>query len=65
VFTAAALASLAQPALLNGVAGFVVVRDGAPISITALSVADGRVVEMNILADPERPANLDLSDFGV
>jgi hypothetical protein len=29
------------------------------------SVADRRVVEMDILADPERLANLDLPDFGV
>ncbi len=63
-FTYAPEASLAQPALVNGVAGFVVARDGAPSAVAALSVADGRVVEMDILADPERLANLDLSDFG-
>jgi RNA polymerase sigma factor (sigma-70 family) len=57
-------AAFAQPALINGVAGFVVVRDGAPVSVAALSVVDGRVVELDILADPERLANLDLSDFG-
>jgi RNA polymerase sigma factor (sigma-70 family) len=59
----AALASLAQPALVNGVAGFVVARDGAPIAVAAVSVTDGRVVEMDILADSERLAKLDLSDF--
>jgi RNA polymerase sigma-70 factor (ECF subfamily) len=58
-------AAFAQPALVNGVAGFVVVQDGAPISVAALSVVDGRVVELDILADPERLANLDLSEFGV
>jgi RNA polymerase sigma-70 factor (ECF subfamily) len=64
-FTYAPEASLAQPALVNGVAGFVVVSsDGAPISVAALSVADGRVVALDILTDRERLANLDLSDFG-
>jgi RNA polymerase sigma factor (sigma-70 family) len=58
-------ASLAQPALVNGVAGFVGVRDGVPFAVAALSVAGGRIVEMDILTDPERLANLDLSDFGV
>ena len=57
------LARFAQPAVVNGVAGFVVARDGAPIAVAALSVADGKVVEMDILADPERLAKLDLSDF--
>jgi RNA polymerase sigma factor (sigma-70 family) len=63
-FTNAPLASLAQPALVNGVAGFVVAQDGAPVAVAALSVADGRVVQMDILADPERLAKLDLSEFG-
>ena len=63
-FTNAPLASLARPALVNGVAGFVVARDGAPIAVAALTVADGRIVELDILTDPERLANLDLSDFG-
>jgi len=64
-FANAPLASFAQPAVVNGVAGFVVARDGAPFAVAALTVADGKVVEMDILADPERLANLDLSDFGV
>lgn len=64
-FTCAPEASLAQPALVNGVAGFVVVsRDGAPISVAALSVAGGKVVALDILTDRERLAKLDLSDFG-
>jgi RNA polymerase sigma-70 factor (ECF subfamily) len=62
--TNAALAPFAQPALVNGVAGFVVARNGAPISVAALTVADGRIVEIDIVADPKRLAKLDLSDFG-
>jgi RNA polymerase sigma factor (sigma-70 family) len=57
-FTNAPLASLAQPALVSGVAGFVVVRDGAPISVAALTVADGRIVRMDVLTDPERLTGL-------
>lgn len=64
-FANASRAPFALPALVNGVAGFVVARDGAPISVAAFSVADGRIVQLDILADPERLANLDLSDFGV
>jgi RNA polymerase sigma-70 factor (ECF subfamily) len=64
-FANAPLAAFAQPAVVNGVAGFVVARDGAPIAVAALTVANGRVVEMDILADPERLANVDLSDFGI
>jgi RNA polymerase sigma factor (sigma-70 family) len=60
---ASPLARLAQPAVVNGVAGFVVTRDGAPVSVAALTVVDGKVVELDVLADPERLARLDLSDF--
>jgi RNA polymerase sigma-70 factor (ECF subfamily) len=64
-FANAARAAFAQPALVNGVAGFVVARDGAPIAVAAFSVAGGRVVQLDILGDPERLAKLDLSDFGL
>jgi RNA polymerase sigma-70 factor (ECF subfamily) len=63
-FSSAPLAAIAEPALVNGTAGFVVTKGGAPIAVAAFSVADGRVVELDILADPERLATLDLSHFG-
>lgn len=63
-FTNAPLAVLAQPVLVNGIAGFVVASDEAPLAVAALSVANGRVVQMDILADPERLAKLDLADHG-
>jgi RNA polymerase sigma factor (sigma-70 family) len=59
----AALAAYAQPAVVNGVAGFVVIRDGAPTSVAAFTVVDGKIAAMDILADPERLASLDLSEF--
>jgi RNA polymerase sigma-70 factor (ECF subfamily) len=63
--THAARARFAQPALVNGVAGFVVTGDGAPTVVAAFTVSGGRIVEMDFLADPERVAALDLSDFAV
>jgi RNA polymerase sigma factor (sigma-70 family) len=48
-------------ALVNGAAGFVALRDGKPFSVAALTVKGGRIVEMDILADRERIARLDLA----
>jgi RNA polymerase sigma factor (sigma-70 family) len=50
-----------RPALVNGVVGTVTMRDGRPFSVGALTVRGGRIVEMDILADPERLGRLDLS----
>jgi len=50
-----------HPALINGAVGAVAMRDGQPFSIGALTVRDGRIVEMDFLADPERLAQLDLT----
>jgi RNA polymerase sigma-70 factor (ECF subfamily) len=47
-------------ALVNGVAGAVTFLDGEIFSIGALTVRGGRVVEMDILADPQRLADVDL-----
>jgi len=59
------LAEFARPAIVNGGPGGVVVQDGVALSVVALTVADGRIVAMDILADPRRLARLDLSQFGV
>jgi RNA polymerase sigma factor (sigma-70 family) len=59
------LAEFARPAVVNGGPGGVVVQDGVAVSVVALTVADGRIVAMDILADPQRLALLDLSEFGV
>ena len=48
-------------ALVNGAAGVVAVRDGQPFSVLGFTVAGGRIVEIDILADPERLARLDLT----
>jgi RNA polymerase sigma-70 factor (ECF subfamily) len=50
--------------LINGALGFITTLDGAPFSIGALTVRNGRIVELDFIADPERLAKLDLSVIG-
>jgi RNA polymerase sigma factor (sigma-70 family) len=48
-------------ALVNGVPGLVSRRDGRPFSVAAVTIRGGRIVEIDILADPERLAQIDLA----
>jgi RNA polymerase sigma-70 factor (ECF subfamily) len=48
-------------ALINGAAGIVSIRDGQPFSVGAITVRGGKIVEIDILADPERLRRMDLS----
>ncbi len=48
-------------ALINGALGAVMTRDGRPFSVGAITVRDGKIVELDFLADPERIAGLDLT----
>jgi len=51
-----------QLVLVNGSLGFVSRRpDGRVFSVIGFTIAGGKVVEMDILADPERLSRLDLS----
>ena len=50
-----------RPALINGVVGAVSLRDGKPFSIGAVTVRNGKIVEMDFFADPERLARIDLT----
>lgn len=54
---------LRVPVLVNGTAGLVCKLEGKPFSVMAFTVRDGRIVEIDILADPERIARLDPSMF--
>ncbi|HEY3003589.1 MAG TPA: hypothetical protein VGJ44_14680, partial [Kribbellaceae bacterium] len=56
-----AAGAVIRPALVNGVAGLVAFRDGKPFSVLAFTVTDGRIAAIDILADPDRLARLDLS----
>lgn len=57
----APLGRFARPVLVNGGPGFLVARDGEPLALMAVTVHDGRITEMDVLADPDRLARLDLS----
>jgi len=47
--------------LVNGIPGVVAIRNGKPFSVGAFTVEDGKIVESDFLADPERVARLDLT----
>src|SRR6266545_3035805 len=55
------LGLVVQPALINGAAGAVTTRDGQPFSVVGVTVRDGKIAEIDILADPERLRRLDLT----
>ena len=58
----ARLAPLARPALVNGAAGFVVAREGRPPrGVAGFTVSHGKIVEIDLLVDPERLRELDLT----
>lgn len=50
-------------ALINGAAGFVAFLHGRPFSIAAITIKNGKIVEIDFLADPERIAHLDLAEL--
>jgi Sigma-70, region 4 len=50
-----------QRALINGAAGMVTFLNGKPFSVAALTITNGKIVELDFLSDPERIAQLDLS----
>ncbi|AQZ69027.1 putative RNA polymerase sigma factor [[Actinomadura] parvosata subsp. kistnae] len=53
------MAPFAHPVLVNGVAGALNVVDGKTVAVGAFTIADGRIVSIDILADPARVAGLD------
>jgi RNA polymerase sigma factor (sigma-70 family) len=57
----ARLSPFVRPALVNGAAGVVVAPAGRAVSVMGFTVAGGKIVAIDALADPERLAELDLS----
>jgi RNA polymerase sigma factor (sigma-70 family) len=53
-------APFARPALVNGAAGLVTVREDRPLSVMGFTVVRGKIAEIDVLADPERLQRLDL-----
>ncbi|MFI7470311.1 sigma-70 family RNA polymerase sigma factor [Nonomuraea sp. NPDC049646] len=56
---------VARPALVNGLAGLVNTVEGRLYSVMSFTVSDGRIAAIDILADPDRLAALDLTSFGL
>ena len=50
-----------RPVLVNGVAGSLATLDGKLFSVGAFTVRNGKIVELDILADPARLAGIDLT----
>jgi RNA polymerase sigma factor (sigma-70 family) len=50
--------------LINGAPGIISRRDGQPFSVIGFTVTDGKITEIDILMDPERLRQLDLSAVG-
>lgn len=57
-------ARVAQPALVNGTAGAVWAPGGRPRVVFAFTITGGKIVEIDMLADPERIEALDLAILG-
>ncbi|WP_063736459.1 RNA polymerase sigma factor SigJ [Streptomyces sp. RTd22] len=53
--------SVPRPALVNGAVGVVGTRGGRPFSVLGFTVTDGKIAAIDILADPDRLARLDLT----
>ncbi|HZD37990.1 MAG TPA: RNA polymerase subunit sigma-70, partial [Actinomycetes bacterium] len=43
-----------RPVLVNGSAGVIVTMDGQPVNVMSFTVADGKIAEIDAIADPER-----------
>jgi hypothetical protein len=50
--------------LVNGAAGAVAFLHGEPFAIAAVTIRNGKIVEIDFLTDPERIAQLDLTELG-
>lgn len=55
------LAPFVLPALVNGAAGVVCVVEDRLMSVMAFTVTGGRIVAIDVIADPERLGDLDLT----
>src|SRR5580658_7881898 len=45
--------ALVRPVLVNGAAGAVAIIAGRPVAVVGFTVRDGRITEINVLADPD------------
>ena len=56
-------AAVLRPVLVNGAVGMVVILRGQLVAVAGFTVSRGKVVEIDVLADPERLARLDLASL--
>jgi RNA polymerase sigma factor (sigma-70 family) len=54
-------ARFARPVLVNGTAGLLVAAHGRPLALMGFAGAGGRIVEVDVIADPDRLQDLDLT----
>jgi RNA polymerase sigma-70 factor (ECF subfamily) len=55
---AALLQAEVHPALVNGAAGAIVTLDQRPFAVMGFTVSDGKIVEIDVIAEPERVARI-------
>jgi hypothetical protein len=58
------LSPFVRPTLVNGTPGLVTALGGRPLSVMGFAIRGGKITEIDILADPERLARLDLGILG-
>jgi RNA polymerase sigma factor (sigma-70 family) len=63
-FTSRRLSPFVHPALINGAAGVVVAAHGRAMFVMAFTVREGKVVAIDVLSDPDRLQQLDLTALG-
>ena len=51
---AARLGQSGRPAVVNGAAGLVIVPGARPVAVVGFTIAEGRIVEIDLIADPEK-----------
>lgn len=57
----ASLARFARPVLVNGSPGLLGVRDGRAFSLVSMTIRGDTIIEIDVLADPQRLSRLDLA----
>jgi RNA polymerase sigma-70 factor, ECF subfamily len=57
------LAPHARPAIVNGNAGVIVVPGSVPVAVVGFAVSGGRIVEIDLIADPAKLAKVGLSEL--
>ncbi|WP_029135828.1 RNA polymerase sigma factor SigJ [Nakamurella lactea] len=60
-FTSSRLSPFVHPALINGAAGVVVAAHGKTMFVMAFTVTDSKIVAIDVLADPDRLREVDVS----